>query len=209
MGKKKTNNGGKPHQSLSFEQLVAKANQERLKPYIHELFMQLGNDLSQRVFRQLANIQTRVMALEEILIEKFNVTEVEIQQKVAEIEDEATGYKAVTRPAEAGDLLRVSIETKAKGTEEFTAPVKRQITKLLNQPYSLTETIEKALVGVSTGEQKEVTLEGDFLVRVTVDRVSENLAAKAQAEAEAKKAAEAPAQTENTGTEQTNESPNA
>jgi len=203
MGKKKTNNGGKPHQSLSFEQLVAKANQERLKPYIHELFMSLGNDLSQRVFRQLANIQTRVMALEEILIGKFNVTEVEIQQKVAEIEDEATGYKSVTRPAEAGDLLRVSIETKAKGTEEFTAPVKRQITKLLNQPFSLTETIEKALVGVSAGETKEVTLEGDFLVRVTVDRVSENLAAKAQAEAEAAKAAQP------TETEQTNESPNA
>lgn len=203
MGKKKSNS--KPHQSMSFEQLVGKANRDALKPYIHELFMSLGNDLSQRVFRQLANIQTRVMALEEILIGKFNVTEVEIQQKVAEIEDEATGYKAVTRPAEAGDLLRVSIETKAKGTEEFTAPVKRQITKLLNQPFSLTETIEKALVGVSTGETKEVTLEGDFLVRVTVDRVSENLAAKAQAEAEANKAA----QTETNQTEQTNESANA
>lgn len=205
MGKKKTNNGGKPHQNLSFEQLVAKANQERLKPYIHELFMSLGNDLSQRVFRQLANIQTRVMALEEILIEKFNVSEVEIQQKVAQIEDEATGYSAVTRPAQAGDLLRVSIETKAKGTEEFTAPVKRQITKLLNKPFSLTETIETALVGVSAGESKEVTLEGDFLVRVTVDRVSENLAAKAQAEAEANKAA----QTETTQAEPNNESQNA
>lgn len=203
MGKKKNQNSGSQHANNSFEQLVAKAVNTRLEKYIHELFQHFGNEISQRVFRQLANIQTRVMALEEILTEKFNVTEVEIQQKVAEIEDEATGYKAVTRPAEAGDLLRVSIETKAKGTEEFTAPVKRQITKLLNQPYSLTETIEKALVGVSAGESREVTLEGDFLVRVTVDRVSENLAAKAQAEAEAAKAAQP------TETEQTNESQNA
>jgi hypothetical protein len=42
------------------------------------------------------------------------------------------------------------------------------------------------------------------LVRVTVDRVSENLAAKAQAEAEANKA-----ETATTETEQTNESANA
>lgn len=199
MGKKKSS--GNSHANNSFEQLVAKAVNARLERYIHELFTHFGNDLSQRVFRQLANIQTRIMAIEDIIVEKLNITEAEIQQRVASIEDDATGYKSVSRPAEAGDLLRVSIETKAKGTEEFTAPVKRQITKLLNQPYSLTETIEQALVGVSAGETKEVTLEGDFLVRVTVDRVSENLALKAQAQAEA--------QNQTTQSEQANESQNA
>jgi FKBP-type peptidyl-prolyl cis-trans isomerase (trigger factor) len=200
MGKKKTQ--GKPHAQNSFEQLVAKANREALKPYIHELFMDLGNDLSQRVFRQLANIQTRIMALEEILISKLGVSEAEIQLTVANIEDEATGYRKVDRGAEAGDLLRVSIETKAKGTEEFTAPVKRQITRLLNQPYSLTETIEKALVGVKAGETKEVTLEGEFQVRVTIDRVSESTQPKVEA-------VQPEAQPESQNTESKDESANA
>lgn len=204
MGKKKTQ--GKTHATHSFEQLVAKANRDALKPYIHELFMDLGNDLSQRVFRQLANIQTRIMAIEELLIEKGGISESDIQLKVANIEDEATGYKLADRPAQAGDLVRVTIETKAKGQEVYSSPVKRQITKLLNKPYSLTETIENALVGTVGGDVKDVTLEGDFQVRVTVDRVSMRLPTP---EAALPSKEVAPAKEDSNETEQVNESQNA
>ena len=92
MGKKRKA-GGKPHQTRSFEQLVGKANQEALKPFIMQQLNFLGMQLRQSQIRDLASIQMRIMALEKFMIEKLGITEDDLAVKVAELEDEATGFK--------------------------------------------------------------------------------------------------------------------
>lgn len=171
MPKKKGQNQGK-HASQSFADLVAKASMNVVKPYVHELFADMANNLSMRVFRQLAAIQTRIMAVEELLKTKLGVTEAEIQAMVAQIEDEATGYLVREDGAQPGDLVRLTVRTKEKD-KDWSEAVKKQVTRLLNKPYSLgSEVVETAIVGMKTGDTKEVTLEDGFVAEVSIDRVS-------------------------------------
>lgn len=176
MGKKKAQ-GGSKHQSQSFEQLVGAANRNALKPFIIEtaveLVNDLGNQLAQRLFGQLGNIQTRIMALEKVLQQKFGLSEADIQNIVMDVEDEATGHTKVDRPAQAGDLLRVSAATKAKDQTEYNPSVRKEVNSLGAAKPTLTKVVDEALVGMSSGETKEVTIgDGAMTVRVTVDRVS-------------------------------------
>lgn len=197
MGKKKTQNAAKQkHPQQSFQQLVAMAAMNVVKPYAEELFQNLADDLSMRIFRRQANIQTRIMAVESLLITKYGLTEPEIENAVMDVEDEATGYTPVTRGAQAEDLIRLSVRTKAKDGE-WSEPVKKQVTRLMNKPLSLgSETVESAVLGMVTGEAKNVNLEDDFLVELKIDRVSEPPPKPKAPEAPAPEAAPAEAKDE-------------
>lgn len=188
MGNKKGKSSAKKpqHASLSFAQMVGKANQEALKPYIDAVMGQMADELSKRLFRQLGNIQTRIMAMEDILMNKFEVTEREIESAVATIEDDAWQYQLAERPAKEGDLLRVTIRTR-EPDKEFSKAVKRQITSLMSKPYSMgSPTIEEAMVGMTAGETKEVSMnEGKYLVEILVERVSEKIPQPEAAKVEA------------------------
>lgn len=183
MAKKRTGNSQKKaHPTQSFEQLVGAANREALKPYINELFDNMADELSKRVFRQQANIQTRMMAIEKILQDKFSISETDIYSAVADIEDEATGYQTASRPAAPGDLLRITIETKKETDQDWSGFQRRQVTNLMNKGMDPTAMlslgppiVEGALVGLSAGESKELTLEKNFKVKMFVDRVSEKI----------------------------------
>ncbi len=186
MGKKRSAGQPQQHATKSFTELVGEANRNALKPYIHEVFGHMANDLSRRVFRQQANIQTRIMAVEELLKSKLGVTQAEIEAVVANVEDQATGYVTATRPAKEGDLIRLSLRTKSKDQTEYSEVMRRQVTNLMNLGMDLnaqlslgSKEVEGALVGMSTGEVKVVTLEDDFKVELTVERVSEKYVAAA------------------------------
>jgi len=85
------------HAQHSFAQLVGKANQEALKPYIHQVFANLANDLSQRIFTKLGIFQNRIEAIEKVLEKRFKITENEILNELFDIEDKVTGHQTVTR----------------------------------------------------------------------------------------------------------------
>jgi FKBP-type peptidyl-prolyl cis-trans isomerase (trigger factor) len=175
MGKKKTKSNT-AHPQESFQQLVARTALNIVKPYATELMMELANDLSLRVFKQIGNVQTRIMAIEELLIEKMGITLADIELKASDIEDEATGYKTADRPAQEGDLIRVVVSMKTKEGTEFSAPQKRLITKLLNKPHALTQTVEEGIVGMTSGQTKEMELDGGAAIaKITVSKVSEKI----------------------------------
>lgn len=173
MGKKRKA-GGKPHQTRSFEQLVGKANQEALKPFIMQQLNYLGMQLRQSQIRDLASIQMRIMALEKFMIEKLGITEDDLAVKVAELEDEATGLIQVTdRGAEAGDTLRATINVKTESQEDFGTDQRMQIDRLAQEPYTVTKDFEEQLLGLKDGETREVQMdEGKTLVKVKADRLS-------------------------------------
>lgn len=173
MGKKRGQKSGKPHQNRSFEQLVGKANQEALKPFIMQQMNFLGMQLRQAQLKELSSIQMRIMALEKFAIEKLNITEDDIANKVAELEDEATGLILSSEGAKEGDLLRATIQVKTEGQDEFGPEQRMQIDKLALEPFTVTEDFEKQLVGIAQGETREVKMdEGKTLVNVTADRIS-------------------------------------
>jgi hypothetical protein len=164
------------HATMSFDQMVANAVSARMRADVAEQaainVQELGNQMAKKFFQNLGNIQTRLMALERLLIATTNIDEKVVQDTVMDIEDEATGYEMVSRSAQLGDLLRVTVQTKPTGQEAFGPVVRKEIGSLGSAPYSLTKTIEEGLVGVFAGETREIDLEGKVLVRVTVDRVS-------------------------------------
>lgn len=173
MGKKRGAKSSKPRATASFEQLVGKANQEALKPFIMQQMNLMGMQLRQASLKELSSIQMRIMALEKFAIEKLGITEDDIANKVAELEDEATGFILTEEAAVAGDLLRATIQVKTEGQEEYGPEQRMQIEKLAQQPFTVTEGFEAQLVGIKTGETRDVTMdEGKTLVRVTADRIS-------------------------------------
>jgi hypothetical protein len=178
VGKKK--NKGQPHQTQSFEQLVGQANRNALKPYINQLFGSLANDLSQRLFTRMAIFQNRIEALESILKMKLNVTQEEMDTALFDLEDKVTGYQKVDRPAQEGDLLRLTM--RVKNTEKgYGKPTKKEFSNLGREPFALgVPFIEKALLGVSVGVPTVVPFDEELRkqtktdeVEFTIDRISE------------------------------------
>lgn len=209
---------GGVHQERSFQELVGQANRDALKPFIlecvNELEPILRQEFSRLLIESLAPVQTRLMVLEKLAMEKWGVTEETLALRLLDVEDEATGHVMTLDPAEAGDLLRVTATLRVEGQEKWSKPM-NLIIRRLAKPQLNPETgqlsfqtypeLEQALVGAKVGETRETPVEivnGEVTVKynfkVTVDRVSRNeeerareaAFVKAQAEAAAKKAIE-------------------
>lgn len=178
MGKKKT--AGKPHATMSFEQMVGKANQEALKPYVNQLFANLANDVNTRVFTKLGIFQNRIEVLETLLKDKVGVTQQEIDNVLFDLEDKVTGYRKVDRETQMADLVRLTMRVKPKG-KEYGTPTKKEFSRLGLEPYAMgMKFIEEALFGLAVGQTKEVpfdeqlqTVSGVEALEFTIDRISE------------------------------------
>lgn len=172
-GKKKQN-----HATQSFQQMVGKANQEALKPYIHEVSQHyaenLANQIAQKMFAHLDNMQTRITAMEKVLQSKFGLTSADLREVVMDVEDEATGFVRVSRAAQRGDYLRITMSTKTTAETEFKREARREISNLGENDEQGPETkaLNDALVGMVAGEQKDLEV-GGVTVRLVLDRVSE------------------------------------
>lgn len=178
MGKKK----GQQHATHSFTQLVSKANQEALKPYIHAVFGELANDLSKRVFTRLGIFQNRIEALETVLKEKLNMTQHEIDTALFDLEDRVTGFQEVddSTASKKGDLLRLTMRIKNTKTG-YGKAIKKEFADLGNPPYAMgVPFLEEALIGLCRTAVKVVPFDpelkkatGTDEIEFTVDRVSE------------------------------------
>lgn len=204
MGKKK---GGAQHAQNSFAQLVGKANQEALKPYILQVIGEVGNDISRRVMSKMAILQNRIEALETILKERLDLTQVELDNSLFDLEDRVTGYIKVDRPAQEGDLLRLTMRTRKVDSEEFGKPQKREFSNLGKPPYALgVEFVEKALIGAEIGKPVVVPFDKELQeatktqeLEFTIDRVSELIAKPEPKKEEPKNATEGETTPEPTG----------
>jgi hypothetical protein len=177
MGKKQVKK--QSHATMSFAQLAGKANQEALKPYILELFGNLANDLGHRQQVKLAILQNRIEALGNAVTAKTSVTQTDIETSLYDLEDKVTGYESVARPAQEGDLLRLTMTVKDIAGQ-YGEPQNREFSNLGREPYSLgVPTFEKALIGSIVGETLEIPMDealqkatGASALKFTVNRIS-------------------------------------
>ncbi len=182
---KPTAKTGKPqqHQQKTFLKLVEEASIHKVKPYIQENFQQMGFQLQKEQNVGLSAMARRLVVTEQILCDKLGFTMDELSDRVFDMEDKDSGYFKVDE-IKQGDLARITVSTKAEGQEEFKGESKLEITDVGNAPFSLGPEVEPQLIGMKTGETKEVAFGKDkkMLAKITVRRVSEKTKAPKLAE---------------------------
>lgn len=166
--------GAKPQKS--FQQLVAEAANAKLLTTVQQEIYQLGGQIAQNQSRELSGIVTRLAAIEQVLIEKLGITEEQLTEKVATIEDQALGYERVEEVS-SGDLVRLTVSTKKADAEEYTGESKLQVNNCGNSPFTLPQKLEEALITLKTGQTIEVPFGKDdsMKAKLTVDRVSRKI----------------------------------
>lgn len=180
MGKKKvkslTAKNGKPqnHVQKSFKDLVAEAATETVKPYVQQQLQFLGYQLQQENVESMRTLYTRMTTLENLCLKQFNMTEDQLAELVADSEDKASGYSKVDGVIEAGDYIRLTIETKAKDQDEFKGLTKLIVENVGIEPLTLGTEIEPLLIGLKTNEPTELEFGKDksLIARVNINRIS-------------------------------------
>jgi len=167
----------------SFANLVANAANKQLADHVEQRMGQYAQailqNLSKLTLDHLANIQTRHLAIEEIMIKSGTVSREQINNEITNQEDTALGYIEVDAAAE-GDLVRVEVESKAADEAQYSEKEKLRINSLLREVDGAVQTlkeIETAMVGMKKDEIKDITIKGegedkDSNIRVTIKKVS-------------------------------------
>lgn len=201
---KPTAKNGAPqqHAQKNFLALVEEASLKKVQPYINQTFQQLAMQMQQEQNLGLSSLARRLVVLEEIVGEKLGVSLDELTERVYDLEDKDSGYEKAEEVKD-GSLVRLTIATKVKDQEEFQGESTLVVTDTNNEPLTLGPDLEPALVGLKTGESKEISFGKDekMVAKVTVLRVSEKV--------EAPKLAPVAETTEETQEETVDESQNA
>jgi hypothetical protein len=174
----------KTHPTQSFAQMVSNSNVKSLEPVVQQMVEQqsqkVAQVLSSQLIDALAGVQTRLMVLERVTIEKLGISKEDLGRRILEVEDEATGHKE-TDTIERGDLVRVTLRATKEGmvgTPPPTPVILRHVGEPLNQeaPYQSYRELEEALIGKKTGDvvdvQVQVPTAGEYTFNVVIDRVS-------------------------------------
>lgn len=187
------------HATQSFTQMVGKANQEALKPFIQEQVINAVRIIQANLARQqleaLAGVQTRIVVLEKIVKEKLGYTEEQLADMILQVEDEATGHTENTSGAVEGDLVRMRVAGKPASEEKYGPETKLSVHHLAKEPTQTHLDLEKGIIGMKKGETREIEVQfpqkdeqGNekealkYAFKVTLDRAS---TPPAQAEAPA------------------------
>lgn len=163
----------------SFKKLVAEAAKNAVKPYLDKQIQALGFQLQQQQQESLRALYTRLVTVEGILMEKFDIDEAGLANLVADTEDKAAGLRSVD-VIEEGDLVRLEVATKAADQEEFQGNSRLVVEAVGLAPLTLGPEIEPQLVGLKVGEVKEVAFGADnsMVAKLTINRVSRKLLIK-------------------------------
>jgi hypothetical protein len=158
------------HPTQSFEQMVAnatsKANQNFIRQQIQVEMEEFARAFQMQMLNERAATQKRQLAFERIL--KKNVpwfSDEVLSEEIADLEDEIQKLSNVRDPAEKGDKVRLDVQVKKQGAEEWMTkePNKLCVEQLAvtNKAgtYQTHKELEENVVGLRAGESKQ------FLVR--------------------------------------------
>lgn len=174
MGKKKSQ---QQHVSQSMGQMVSRAALAQLGPDIQQMAEQLVNNLGQRLaLKQAETTQlmfTRIVSIEESLIDKGVVTKEDLQNKVADIEDRRDNAVKADDGLTVGDTARIEVRTKDVSAKEFESGVTKLKVTNTGSGDTLGEDVENGMVGMKTGDVKVVTFaEGKLNAEIKLSRLS-------------------------------------
>lgn len=181
MGKKRSK--VQQHQEQSFGNLVSKAALAQLGPYIAKMVSQLGSELAAQQASTIEKIFIRLVSIEKLLVEKNIVTQEEMINKVADVEDE----QARLIPADTvslGDTVRLDMRLKQPGDEAYKNEKSKFTVENVGTGATFGPDVETAIVGMKKGDVKEVMAgeKKDVTVEITVNRISTRPAPPAQPE---------------------------
>lgn len=173
MGKKRS---GRQDQQASFSQMLQQQSLNKVKPYLDQQIAEVARILSANLNNNLEEIYIRVVALEKILMNKFNVEESLIIETVADIQDEKDGLKKSLEAAKEQDTVRIEVSTKAKDQAEFQGTSKLVVSRL-GSGQTLGKALEGHILGMKSDETKEVNFgqNDEMVAKITVNRVSSPL----------------------------------
>lgn len=176
--KRKNSNPGQKqvHPQKSFQDYVAEATLSKLGGYIDNEIRGLGQALAQRQAQSNNNLMTRIIAIEEILIEANPaLTKEVLANRVAAIQDRSEGYEVVAADdvVKEGDRVRVELKTRTADQKEFQGTSRLQIDNI-GVGNTLGKELEGAMVGMKTGEVKEVLFGKDnsLVASISLNRAS-------------------------------------
>lgn len=173
MGKKKSS---QQHLQQSVGSLVSKAALSQMGPQIESMVRhyveQLGENLAVQQASTLETLFSRVVVLESIVIEKLGYTAEQLTTLVADLQDEKEGLQAV-ETAELNDVVRIEVSTKTKDQTEFQGTSRMKVYKT-GSGQTLGPELESCLIGMKTGETKEVSFGKDaqMTAKITLNKAS-------------------------------------
>jgi hypothetical protein len=174
MGKKKQQ---VQHVTESMGQMVSRAALNQLQQPIAQMVGHSVDQLGQRLaLKQAQTTQmmfTRIVAIEKLLIDKNILTMEDLQNKVADIEDERDGVVQATDALQKGDLARISVRTKDAAAEAFESETTKLKVNNAGSGDTMGTEIEGQMIGMTPGETKVITFgDGKLQVEVTIGRLS-------------------------------------
>lgn len=177
MGNKRKSSGGKPHPTMSFEQMVSKAALDRLKPYIAQMAAEEAKKLENKTNNTLNMLFGRIVVLEQLAMDHFKITDEQLADKLNDVEDGNQGLAVATDQVVVGDLVRLEIKTKDKDAKEWAGSSRIKVYQA-GSGQTLGAEIEKQLPGMKPGEVKafDIGKEGDQMtVELTINRISREI----------------------------------
>lgn len=172
MGKKKAS---QQHQADSFGNMVSRAALTQLLPHIEGMVNELGSQLQQQQQSTFQLLYTRLVAVEQILIEKGVATQEDMMNRIADLEDKREGLTTVDTVA-AGDTVRIAIRTKTEDQPEFQGSSKLKVMNV-GTGNTIGKEVESEIVGMKAGDLKEVKFgqNKEIVAEIKVDRVGRPL----------------------------------
>lgn len=184
MGKKKT---AQQHVQQSMGNLVSKAALSQMGPaierYINHKMKELSSQLAVQQATTLENLFSRVVVLEEIVMEKLGYTTDDLTAKVADIEDRNQGQALVQGAAQHNDVVRLEISTKTNDQDAFQGTSRLMVSNV-GTGNTLGVELESAIIGMKSGESKELQFGENkaLTAKITVNRVSRAIPKKDQSD---------------------------
>lgn len=180
MAKRKNKDPGRVrqvHPQKSFDQMVADATLAKFKGYLDYQLQMMGQALVQRTAQSTQNLFTRLVALEEIIIENNpEITKDVLADKVAAIQDRNEGFELVNQEVKNGDRVRLEIKTKTAEQTEFQGS-SRLLVDNIGLGQTLGKELEESVLGMKNGETKETKFGKDatLTASITVNRISRQI----------------------------------
>lgn len=173
--------GTKPKQvrpQASFAQMVAVEVQRQVNGAIAEQVKMLEGKLQQMVFNISKFNALRMKSLEDYVSQKDSLSAEFFDEQALLTEDKIDGYETSQEGIVVGDRVRFLVkDVNSKNDAE-----QLKLDNFGAEPYQLNETIEKEMVGLKTGEKKEIVVsfgeDKTFTYEVEVKLVSKQTPAK-------------------------------
>lgn len=185
MGRKKAQS--QPRATQSFGNMVSKAALAQLMQPIENVVrhyvQNLGTRLAMQQARTMADVYTRIVALEQLLIEKGLTSEDDLMNRVLSVEDKSEGL-TLADTVEAGDTVRLEARAKVQGQDTYGQDKTRLKVVNMGKGDNLGEAVEKALLGAKVGEVREVESDDKgSKVEITINRIGRPAKQETKAEA--------------------------